>query len=694
MAAAPSCTGLIKLMAEARLRDKVTFFVAITIILALSVAAVIALSFAQRAQSAAAKVSVARPAALGNLAPAAIYTDSYEINDSQSSASNVGSFNQIACSAGSTYLVSNATFYRVGLSTPATDQDWYKATLGATLYYTVSVAEQTSTGLQFNISIYDPSNNQIASRQITATPVISFYSGAGGTFYFSLSAANSGSLTDTENKPYQITMCSSTIEATVTATPAGVGPDAYEPNDTIAEAAAVSGSRTTPSFISVGSRIDSLSFYPYTDRTLDSADWFEFYGRDGSLYQITTLNVQPGIETVMSIYKPVTDTTNPTLNLVGAYSGSSNPNNRYTTGARGSQVLFQVPSGASGMYWIKITNTDPSPRVAGQTYSLQVQEIVQATSTPGTNTPIPSTSTPYPGTPDKYEYNGDFDSAALIAPNVTYDGLNFVPVQPPSQDTYDNDFYRLPVKQGIYYTCQTLNLAPGVDTNIIIYNGDRVGLGGNDDISADERAKGNFASRFSWLASYTGNAYILVGNVNPPKANEAGGYTYSLRCDIGLPATATPAGTLTPNPSNATYVPATPLPPEPTMTPYPTPRSAQNLPVRPVSGVAGTATPQPTSAARTVTLNVQIFNDQNNNGLLDPGEGIAGASVHLTDEQSGTPLAQSQTDADGRVTLNVINPGPVRLSVPLFGYSLLVNDPSLTVRIAVVTIPSLPVSIP
>ena len=680
-------------MTDARLRDKVTYLIAIAIVLALSVAAVIALSFVQRAHVAEARVNVPRPAALGDLAPAAVYTDSYEVNDSQSSAANVGSFNQIACSSGSTSLVSNATFYRVGLSTAATDQDWYKATLGAGLYYTVSVAPQTASDLQFNVSIFDPSSNQIASRLITATPVISFYSGTGGAFYVSLAASNSGTITDTEDKPYQVTMCSSTIEATVTATPAGIGPDSYEPNDTIAEAAALSGSRTTPSFISVGSRIDSLSFYPYTDRTIDTADWFEFYGRSGSLYQITTLNVQPGIETVMTVYKPVTDTNNPVLNLVSAYSGSSNPNNRYTTGARGSQVLFQLPGSADGMYWIKITNTDPSPRVAGQTYSLQVQEIVQATSTPGTATAIPPTSTPYPGTPDKYEYNGDFDSAALIAPNVTYDGLNFVPVQPPSQDTYDNDFYRLPVKQGIYYTCQTLNLAPGVDTNIIVYNGDRVGLGGNDDASPEERTKGNFASRFSWLASYTGNAYILVGNVNPPKANEAGGYTYSLRCDIGLPSTATPAGTLTPGP-NATFIPDTPLPPEPTMTPYPTPRSAQNLPVRPVSGVAVTPTPQATSAARTVSLNVQIFNDQNNNGLLDPGEGIGGASVHLADEQSGIPLAQSQTDADGRANFSVVNPGPVRLSVPLFGYSLLVNDPTLTVRIAIVTVPTLPVSIP
>ena len=137
-------------MTDARLREKVTYLVAIAIVLVLSVAAVIALSFAQRAQTAAARVNVPRPAALGNLAVAAVYTDSYEVNDSQSSASNVGSFNQIACSAGSTSLVSNATFYRVGLSTPATDQDWYKATLGAGLYYTVSVFAQTSSDLLFN----------------------------------------------------------------------------------------------------------------------------------------------------------------------------------------------------------------------------------------------------------------------------------------------------------------------------------------------------------------------------------------------------------------------------------------------------------------------------------------------------------------------------------------------------------------
>ena len=310
---------------------------------------------------------------VGNLALSTVYTDSYEVNDSQSSAANVGSFNQIPCSGGA-YIVSNATFYRVGLSTPATDQDWYKATLGAGLYYTVSVSQQATSSsfdLQFNVSIFDPSNNQIASRLITATPVISFYSSSGGAFYLSLAASNAAIITDTEDKPYQITLCGSTVDM-----PIDGGWDANEPNDALSEAAIPTGSRTLPSFIAAGTIITGLNFYPYLDRTWDSADWFEFYGRSGSWYQITTMDVKPGVETVLSIYRPITDTNNPILNLAVAYPGTSNPNNRYIPGQRGSRVIISPPSGSDGLYWIKVTNTDPLPRVPGQTYSLSVDEIL------------------------------------------------------------------------------------------------------------------------------------------------------------------------------------------------------------------------------------------------------------------------------------------------------------------------------
>ena len=639
------------------------------------------------------------------LAPSAIFTDVFDTaasNNTQIQASDIGA-GKISCS--SPIAATNLTFYRGDISPPSSDIDWYKFTASAQFFYTITVKIQVASDLNISMRLRDPNNNEPFGQQTSQNHLVTFYALSGGVYSFQLNTI--GGITDTENKPYEISLCSSESAATPTPSPtststavAGSNPDAYEPNDTIAEAAAqVIGPRTIPSFIAVGARLDNLSFTPYADRPTDTDDWFEFYGREGSIYQITTLNVQPGVETVVSVYKPVADVNAPTLVLVTPMSGSSNPNNRFQSGQRGSQVTFKVPSSSNGsnngMYWVRIQNIDPSFRVPGQTYTLQVQETLVATATPGpspTTTSLPPTVTPYPGLPDKFEYNGRFEDAALLAPNVKYDALNFVPFQPPSQNTFDNDFYRLSVKQGIFYTCQTLDLAPGVDTNLIIYNQDRVGIGGNDDISVQERSLGNFSSRLSWLASYTGNVFILVGEVNPPRANEAGGHTYSMRCDIGLPATATPSAQS--SVVAATAPPAVPQAPEPSMTPFPTPRTAQNLPVRPVSSINATATPQPTATPRIIQLTVQVFNDVNRNGLLDTGEGISGASVRVSDEASGIPLAQSQTDADGRVSISISNPGAVRLSVPLFGYSLLVNETELTVRIAIITAINMPVRIP
>ncbi len=368
-----------------RQQNHIIWFVATGVLLGISfVFSATSLARAQPPSAGNRQHPVSRGYQVGNLALSTVYTDAYEVNDSQSSASNVGSFNQIPCSGGA-YIVSNATFYRVGLSTPATDQDWYKVTLAGTSYYTISISPQTSSDLLFNVSIYDPSNNQIASRSITATPVISFYSSSGGAFYLSLAASNAGPITDTEDKPYQITLCGSTVNM-----PVDGGWDVNEPNDTISESAAPFGSRTLPSFIAAGTVITGLTFYPYVDRTVDLADWFEFYGRSGSWYQITTMDVKPGVETVLGVYRPVTDTDNPVLNLAQAYPGTSNPNNRYIPGQRGSRVIIELPSGADGLYWIKVTNTDPLPRVPGQTYSLSVDEILLPKISPRVYIPVVS----------------------------------------------------------------------------------------------------------------------------------------------------------------------------------------------------------------------------------------------------------------------------------------------------------------
>ena len=499
----------------------------------------------------------------------------------------------------------------------------------------------------------------------------------------------------TNNSPsnllYQITYAFSPIPPpppTNTPIP-GLSPDAYEPNDSIAEALLTNTVRgPVASFIAVGNSIQNLSFTPFNDgRPADTADWFQIYGRAGSIYQINTSNVQPGVETVLAVFQP------DGVTLLPAILGSTNPNNRYIAGQRGSQVIVQIPS--DGTYWIRVVNLDSSPRVPGQTYSLSAIEILQATPTPS-NTPTPGpTPTPFPGGADQYEYNGWFDTATLIAPNVDYRGLNFVPWNPPTPDTQDNDFYRLPVKQGVYYSCFTFELSPGTDTNIIVYNQDQAAIGGNDDADPNGRLRGDFSSRFTWLSGYTGYAYILVGQVNPPRANEGQNRSYALRCDIGLPATPTPTvdprGTPTPAPP---FVPPTPEPPDPTMTPYPTPRTAQNLPIRPLPATPIAPIAQPTPAPRRVALSVQIHNDLNRNNAPDPGEGIANVSVRVSDEATGLPLGQAVTDADGRAGLVVLNNGPVRLTVPLFGYSTVIADDAASIRMAVVSSPELPKRLP
>jgi hypothetical protein len=610
-----------------------------------------------------------------------IFTDTFDtlqINDTAATASTL----PIAvCAAAQPQ--NNLTIYRAILP-PAADIDYYRIAPAGQRIITVTVTIQGPTSdLSVNVQLLDASGSNVLAAGLASlnqpATLTSYNLNLGTQFFIRVSATNPN-LPGTEGKPYSLLVCQSDVVVTPTGppptpppTPQGANPDAYEPNNSPAEV------RTrNVSFINVGQQLTSLNFYTTALGSTGGppifaegdVDWYFFFGRAGSTYRVTT-EVQPGVDTEMFIYRPdqlPPDNNFTTVGLIAA-------NDDYRPLDRGSQVIFTGLF--DGIYWIKLWNKDQSPRVAGQTYNLSVVEVAPST-------PLPTIPpTPYPSGADRFEYNGDFDSATLIAPGVKYDNLNFVPFQPPTPDTVDNDFFRLPVKQGVYYTCETLDLTGGTDTNIIVYNQDRIGIGGNDDISPENKALGRFESRFTWLSGYTGYAYILIGEVNPPRASEGQIRGYSLICNIGIPATPTP--TPNPNPPTATppLPPPTPPPPENTPTPFPTPRPAQNLIVRPVDPGALQPTPAPSPTPRTLLIDVQVFNDFNRNGLLDPGEGIANASVRLSDEQSGTPLGQGFTDGDGRVRFSVVNDGPVRVAVPLLSFSTVVNETPATIRIGI-----------
>lgn len=645
-----------------------------------------------------AKEGWASPAPAGLLAPARqlstplsagqVLTDTYEPNDSQGSARAIGLLPlNVACNAPTAFINATggapANFYK---GDGSADIDFYRIELPGTANYTIQVRQNSPTlsmTIQLRLILPDGTSKTGSGANFD----LDFYTPRAGTLTLELRAANPAAISPIQDYLYGLAGCSSaetpptatptntpapttTPTATPTATPSAARPDGYEPNN----------SKEQAPFLGVGSS-STLNFVRYTSAGPQDVDWFRVFLQPGSVYQFTTSNLQAGVDTRLTVFGTDGQAVIAT-------------NQRYQTGVRGSQVSFLAT--VLGSHYVLIENVDGSPiaETSGATYVLQLTELVPA----ATATPvIGPTRTPFAGTADRFDIgigsfgNGTFEDATLIAPDFQYDNLNFVPWNPNDVNAIDNDFFRLPVKQGVFYTCETLNLAPGVDTNIIIYNQDRVGIGGNDDVSTADRAAGKFASRFSWLSTYTGQVYVLVGEVNPPRASEAGGSNYALVCRIGLPATLTP--TITPVPPVGSGPPSLPSPVT-TPTPAPTARPIQNLVVRPIDRATPTPTLAPTPTPRVLTIDVQIFNDGNRNGVLDIGEGISGVSVRLTDESTGAPLGQASTDPGGRVRFSVQNEGAVRATVPLFGYSTLVTQLSASIRLGLVSEVELPQRLP
>jgi len=625
----------------------------------------------------------------------AIFTDTYDASQVNDQVGNASLIPIAACSAATP--INSLTLYRA-IPNPATDVDYYRISPLAQKVITVTVSVVNSN-LQLRVTLIDNSgSNIIASNSGQNVTLTGYNLAAGSSLYIQVSAVDT-SVTGTESKPYSLLVCQSdanvlptatpTPTPTPTATPPGGVPDNREPNDTPSIAWNFNRANT---FINIGSQLTGLNFYTTTDgvRERGDVDWFWFYSQGAKRLRVTT-SVQPGVDTELFIYDGRNlppDSPNPQMvNL--SNQGLIAFNDDYQPLDRGSQIIFDTAY--EGVYWIKVWNKDQSTRVAGQTYNLTLAEIAPLTSTV---TPAP---TAFPAGVDKFEPNNDFDHATLIAPGVKVDGLNFVPYQPPSADTPDYDYFRVPIKQGLYYTCETLDLSAGTDTTMVVFSAPNFNsvLGENDDISPDDTARGSFRSRVSWFSTYSGFAYILIGEPLAvlPKPFEAASRTYSLLCTIGLPATPTP--TVNPTPPTATPLPATPTPVVPP-TPVSTARVPINLVVQPVDSSAAQPTSAPSPTPRILVIEVQTFVDLNGNGQLDPGskEGIAGTSVRLYDANTATPLGQAFTDGDGKVRFSINNDGPVQISVPVFGYLTTVNTSPAIIRISIPPFVQLPDRLP
>ena len=298
------------------------------------------------------------------------------------------------------------------------------------------------------------------------------------------------------------------IVATATPTPtAGApGPDAAEPNDTIAAARP----------IELGGRIERLTFYPAGD-----VDDFVFFVKPDMVGLTAVLDtyITYGMDTRLRVLRP---------------DGSAiAENDDARPGDKRSHVSLALTE--SGYVIVEVSNASIVPPDA-KTYTLETRLVTSGTAA---SQPPPG---PEGGKPDAYENNYDFDHAPEIPVGQPVDDLNFLCPPGAAATCGDNDYFAVSLKGGVCYVAQTLKLTPGIDTNLIVYGPQRDAAppwAGDDD-----SAPGVLASRARFCApagvgSIVG--YILVGNAGnriPPAP--AAQRTYSLRIDVELPATPTP----------------------------------------------------------------------------------------------------------------------------------------------------------
>lgn len=434
---------------------------------------------------------------------------------------------------------------------------------------------------------------------------------------------------------------------TPTPTPGGaVFIDEYEPNNEFGTAYETAAN---------AAKLTRITLWPVGDE-----DYFKFYARKGGYYEVSTLDITAGLDTLLKVYDPS--------------GGKIGENDQVSPTNPNSLVAFTAKQ--DGFYFARVLNQNPTDPTA-RTYSLEIKQL-----DPPTPTPTPTLI----GAPDVCEPNNSRESACLIGVGEVKTQMNFVP---PSGSGVDNDFYVLPVKPGVLYTCETRNLSAANDTNIIFLNND--GGDFNPQLGNDDRALGDPSSLLSVYSTYQGNLYILVGPVNPPRYEDSPQFTYDITCTsvaatpTPLPTATFPAAPISP-PGGGGFVPTQVVP---TALPTPTPIDISSLLPTQASPPLVDFVPLPTStpaggAGQATTVSLTVFYDSNYNYTPELTEGIMDVEVGLFDVASGSLLAFGYTNEAGIVRFDsILTSGAVRVVVPFLNYSQVITGASANILLRV-----------
>lgn len=428
--------------------------------------------------------------------------------------------------------------------------------------------------------------------------------------------------------------------------------DALEPNNNFNEATETAAGAAD---------LCDLTFYPPGDQ-----DYFRWWGKAGITYIVSTSQLDPALDTVLDVY-------NINQSLISS-------NDDVAPGIFRSEVQFTASS--DGYYYARVTNKTPVDPV-NKLYCFEVDSTVA-------NTPTPPAG--FPSDADICEFNSTIETACLIVPGESKNGMNFVPTLGSEQDT---DIFKMWIKPGIFYTCETtIPAGSAADTNMIFW--DNNGNPFNPGLGNDDKIPGglDFGSEVSYLAGYTGWLFIVVGPVNDPPLDEADLHEYDLTC-TAVESTPTPtpfptspftgggggtSATATPQPTTAVTIFPTPTEIDFSQffTPTPAPPPVVQFQPLPTSTPAGGGT-------QGATINVTLYYDSNNNFLPELTEGIVNANVALYDNGTGQLLSFGQTNETGVARFTAVNAaGAIRVVVPFLNYSQVVvgNNAEILVRVA------------
>jgi hypothetical protein len=524
----------------------------------------------------------------------------------------------------------------------AVHDDWFRLDRAQVdALYTVEAAPARTINYNMGIIVYGPSYAEVTSDIDSIdnnSSEVTFEAEGQGPYFIRVFQITD----DCTGRLYDLNVSKLGPTATPTSTPIPTtDEDDYEPNDSFEEA-----NQEVPTLPIQVPILLELTFH-----TSDDQDYFRFYTKEDRSYQATTSDLSL-VDTLVEIYDE--DRTRIERDDDGG-------------GGLASQATWKADY--DGYYYIVVQNNVAS---AGS-YNLTLAEITEPTKTPSPSRTPGVGPTPR-GRADDCEDNLDFQRACVIAVDKAQT-FNFVPVFGKGPD---NDFYRIWVKSGLHFRCETSDLAPGLDPNMIMFNGpswDNV-VAGNDDFET-----GDYNSAINYYATYDGWLYLLVGTGDrtPPDVYDS---DYTLLCEKGtepFSATRTPRPTATPEATSGPT--ATPTPTtagSPVATPTP---ETEELTVRPLTTPtpAARVTPSP----RFVPIRLLVYYDGNGDRQPGAGEGIAGISAQAYEVVSNELLAQDFTDEQGSLEFTVAAQGPVRISIPFLGFSHLVTGAEASIQVRV-----------